>query len=478
MPAMVSLRQPLNSRQLEVLGWIADGCPDGVMANASYKLTAGALRDRRLVTISKKGGTWRAALTERGTYYLVHGAYPDDPAPNKPADGDGRARHAGMVAIGEQRRAAAEKLLGRLEAERRVVIARPSDDELAIWRKVIDYANRHEMAPTGTRITRYKTYRGLEIELCKKQADAEGEDVEPLAPVPVPAQLRKPHAVVQALQHGPDQLQVTKDVRSRALRIVQALVAEAQRRGYQVSVVIGKQDRNGFRQRSSRNHFAITVKDHPTELRLVQEHDRVEHVPTAKELAEKARYPWTRIPTHDQVPNQRLRLELDGGCGTGQAKWADRRSWTLEEKLPEVLREVAARGDAAERRRLAEERARLERRRQWEAAMVAAKERATQAYFADRLIEQAERWRQATELRAYCAALAERLAGDDDRDPGAAESTCEWLRWAHDYIERLDPLHTLPTMPPPPELKPNDLQPYLGTWSPYGPPDVFGRGYQ
>jgi len=52
-------------------------------------------------------------------------------------------------------------------------------------------------------------------------------------------------------------------------------------------------------------------------------------VPTAKELAEKARYFWTCIPTHDHVPNQRLRLELDGSYGTGQAKWADRRTWML-----------------------------------------------------------------------------------------------------------------------------------------------------
>ena len=223
---MPKLDQPLNDRQLQVLGWIAEGCPVGVMDGYSYKLTAGALRDRRLVTVSKKGGVWRAAPTERGTHYLAHGAYPDDTKPTERTCGDGRFPHAAALKIGEQ-------LLDQLETDRRVLIARPSEDEIATWSKIIDYANRHEMSPAGKRITRYKTYRGLEIELA--DAPAEADNSEPLTSVPVPAQLRKPHAVVEVLQHGPHQLKVTRDVRSRALRIVQALVTEAERRGYKVA---------------------------------------------------------------------------------------------------------------------------------------------------------------------------------------------------------------------------------------------------
>jgi len=34
---------PLNDRQLEVLRWVGDGCPDGVMEGYSYKTTAVAL---------------------------------------------------------------------------------------------------------------------------------------------------------------------------------------------------------------------------------------------------------------------------------------------------------------------------------------------------------------------------------------------------------------------------------------------------
>ncbi|WP_161849191.1 hypothetical protein [Frankia sp. ACN1ag] len=41
--SMVDLRAPLNARQLEVLRWINDGCPDGVMDGHSHKVTASAL---------------------------------------------------------------------------------------------------------------------------------------------------------------------------------------------------------------------------------------------------------------------------------------------------------------------------------------------------------------------------------------------------------------------------------------------------
>jgi hypothetical protein len=40
---MVNLSSPINPHQVEVLRWIADGCPNGVMTGYSYKTTAKAL---------------------------------------------------------------------------------------------------------------------------------------------------------------------------------------------------------------------------------------------------------------------------------------------------------------------------------------------------------------------------------------------------------------------------------------------------
>lgn len=47
------------------------------MKDYTNKTTAIALQGRRLVTVSRKGGGWRAELTDAGGHYLRHGTYPD-----------------------------------------------------------------------------------------------------------------------------------------------------------------------------------------------------------------------------------------------------------------------------------------------------------------------------------------------------------------------------------------------------------------
>jgi hypothetical protein len=69
------LDKPLNARQLEVLRWIGDGCPDGVMHGQAHKTSAVALQNRRLELISRRG-VWAAQITEAGHAYLETGHLP------------------------------------------------------------------------------------------------------------------------------------------------------------------------------------------------------------------------------------------------------------------------------------------------------------------------------------------------------------------------------------------------------------------
>jgi hypothetical protein len=44
------------------------------------------------------------------------------------------------------------------------------------------------------------------------------------------------------------------------------------------------------------------------------------------------------------------------------------------------------------------------------------------------------------------------------------------IAWTRRYVDkRLDPLASPPVMPAEPEVRPEDLKPYLGGLSPYGP---------
>jgi hypothetical protein len=77
------------------------------------------------------------------------------------------------------------------------------------------------------------------------------------------------------------------------------------------------------------------------------------------------------------------------------------------------------------------------------------------------LHDQTAAWQETRVVRSYLAALEE--------DHGDDADAAEWISWIQDYLDRLDPLHSMPSMPEPPEPSPNDLKPFLGGLSPYGP---------
>jgi hypothetical protein len=76
----------LNRKQIDLLRWIADGCPDGVMSDGSHRISAAALRNRGLATTSGRGSSWTARLTPAGADYLANLDPPrvDEPAASKP----------------------------------------------------------------------------------------------------------------------------------------------------------------------------------------------------------------------------------------------------------------------------------------------------------------------------------------------------------------------------------------------------------
>ena len=61
----------LNQRQLDVLRWIGDGCPDRDWPGQSHKLTARSLAARGLADVRRKKKIWTATITAAGQYYLA-----------------------------------------------------------------------------------------------------------------------------------------------------------------------------------------------------------------------------------------------------------------------------------------------------------------------------------------------------------------------------------------------------------------------
>lgn len=76
-------------------------------------------------------------------------------------------------------------------------------------------------------------------------------------------------------------------------------------------------------------------------------------------------------------------------------------------------------------------------------------------------------WRHATRLTEYVSAVRTRV---EAMPPGQTRTEAEaWIDWAATRVERLDPLNTPPRLPDIPEPRADDLRPFLGHWSPYGP---------
>ncbi|MDC0772068.1 hypothetical protein [Streptomyces sp. HD] len=127
---------------------------------------------------------------------------------------------------------------------------------------------------------------------------------------------------------------------------------------------------------------------------------------------------------------------------------------------------MTLRGEAAERKRLADLEAARQQRLRWEAAMQQARVDYAEAYRVKHLETQAEAWHHATRLAEYVAARAQVEA----LPPGQEKSTAEaWLEFADAHLGRLNPLSTTPQLPDVPEPRPDDLRPFLHHWSPHGP---------
>jgi hypothetical protein len=468
----VAQRKALNENQVAVLRWIADGCPAGVMGDElSARISAGALRNRGLVTTSGRGPTWVARITQAGKDYLDQVDGPTPPV----------ARQANVSVT--------QKLVDEVVAAGGVLRVPRKN-----WQQPesIDYEKRARLAelygkvPPGTRLTVCVISRDeLQIELVDapgylgRRAD--------LIPIVVPEKVGRYNAAARQFRERTERHEVSRALLPRVTRIVHAIAVEAERRGW--SAEVSSESKNGYGRTdwtgTKDGHLQITAEKHEFWLRIQEEgvHTRgvwEEEVHRYRNVTSD----WTfyrdrELPrgAYDASATGRLKLELHGGgrwaYSGRQSRWANRQSWTLEERLPHVFREIEERiaeaDHAAEQARIAAEKAAEaarqaaeERDRTWHVLMRQAEERLVETHRATQLRAQADAWHRAEKLRRYCDAIEDAY--------GDQPETVEWLTWARTHVVALDPLTEAPTMPGDPEANPDTLQPHLPSgWSARGP---------
>lgn len=476
-------RDPLNERQLDVLRRIGTGDDLSRPEDAGLRISGRALQSRGLVKISRRGGGWQAVITAAGEFYLKHGHHPGQRGPGQPATAqpqegaparravtappgsgghDTSGRHQGVPgrSLAQTRHAAAAALIRRLESEKCVTIKDPAEDTVTEWRRTIDFVKRHSLVPPGRWIEKRRDWLGnLTIELMS--GDPPNKRLRPGSEhpaVPVPSQLRSLHPVIARLRDDAGRLVMPASRRRRCLLILQALAAEAERRGHTVIDEPVPEHRRNPAYTYMGRHHPSSYSRREGEIRI-----RIGEFSYAVTIAEES------PQSADLERSDRLIIEVTPYRSQGrQCRWADRKTWKVEDRLATLLQELETRAVEDAQHKIEQKKAEADRRRRWEQAMAEAQRKAYEEQDAAELRDQIRRWREAQEIDSYCQALADRLKDEPADRPGIRRAQ-DWLSWARARATALDPLRTLPAAPERPELTPEDLKPYLQGWSPYGP---------
>ncbi len=223
----------------------------------------------------------------------------------------------------------------------------------------------------------------------------------------------------------------------RALLITDALLRAAEKLGYRVaqgpSIEVG-----GFAIRFEINEALQTLRDElPEEPDLEADHYEFGH----------SRFKKTTISSGHLVLS--IVDETPYWCYKGKRAWRDGLR-SLEDSLNSVLRGIVGLAEykaecQAEKQRQGEQRREQERQRQEEARLqVERRERIdAERRRVNALLRQAKNWRKSEILRGYIKASRQKhLAACGQAEPSG--EFAEWLQWAAQQADRLDPLAESP----------------------------------
>ncbi|MFK4213355.1 hypothetical protein [Streptomyces sp. NPDC030920] len=455
----------LNERQQTVLNWVGQGCPDGVWPDSTFKVSAQALQSRGLIKITKRRGHWSANLTDKGRQHLTdRGICPVEQNAAPPAQPSRKPAPPRPKTAPRARTNYTDQLLEELAANDGCLIKPIEPGPHAVnWTSRVNTARKSGKIPRTQELYAYRTHRGYEIKL----VDIPAWRLTELTPLPVPPRLTKPHSLMAALQQRPQPMGLTKSIQGRALRIIQALIIATESQGHKAALGTTQGAPPPRRRRSAPPHFTITAQGESVGFLVLQEQDRSEHIPTDKELADAKKHSWMRIARFDYTPSNRLRFILRGGSPHRASEWADAPDRPLEDQLAEIAQEVDLRGKAAEHKRLADQQAREAQQRRWETAMEEARTAYAYAYRVKHLEEQTDAWHQTKRLTEYVTAVRDHATS---LPPGQERTEIEaWLAFTDARLQHLTESAAAPKLPTPPKPSGDDLKPFLGHWSPYGP---------
>ena len=253
---------------------------------------------------------------------------------------------------------------------------------------------------------------------------------------------------------------VSKNSLRRALRIMDTVLKALEERGHSVKLADRETQTKiqGIPIRFGITEQVITRKKRP------EEHD----------LSGPYRFRHNLF-VDERVPSGKLSLSITSTAGLWdfglQSNWRDAKKTKLENRINSFIEglETVAAATIEREREKEEERLReieLEKKREEERARRAElrREYLKEEARVNALLQASEDWKRSEILREYVAEIKRRMA-EDALPEGFETPSDEWLQWARDQADRLDPLSPSPPSILDEECPPEeDNRPYWKRW--------------
>ncbi len=372
------MKYAVSAPQADLLRELA-AVSDAVRIAPGRTQVAWALEQRGLIKRTWRGSGHVAVVTADGRYYLKHGKHPRQVQAEK-------VRLAGDSAQAALAPADGAELVSRLHsASGTITVADPAPRTRGRWRAAYYDALHHGHVLEGHKVRWNGRQRGDCVFTLVNEEAEKAAQPPPVPRIDVPEVLDRPHPLVRATRRAMGRSQGTVDTRGRAGAIPVACVASAcrPRPTDHMHALLAEAESCGYTaesqtdlQRGEAVHtLAIVIRGRAFPLVLTERTAKVPHEPTPKEVRQRERNPWIRLPKYDEEFNGRLALGAPAKSRYQHSyAHSDGARWTLESRLGLFLQDLERLAAEGERRDREKELVEAERRRRWYAAIAQARE--------------------------------------------------------------------------------------------------------
>jgi hypothetical protein len=225
-------------------------------------------------------------------------------------------------------------------------------------------------------------------------------------------------------------VRISKGNIDRAMRIYDALIKALEKRGFDISL------------NESNRTTSVSVLGEDLEIRLEEPSNKVERELTQEEKKKLFQNDWI-YDRYRYIPSGKLVFRINEYIDGIRKSWSDGKKHRLEDLLNSFIIGLIGAAEQEKVKRLEREQKEREWREQEEARRRKAEEIQKAKEKVERLLREAQAWQKAQQVRTYIEAVKQAAIQKHGYINTGSELD-NWLKWATQQADRLDPLSENP----------------------------------